>query len=104
MMGADSRAGRVANIFRKIGQTWPALLVLGVGLVLSLIAWRLTEQRVNAEAARDFQQMASRAVEAVDRRVQDNVNLLLGLKGLFNASERVSRREFQLYLSSFQME
>jgi diguanylate cyclase (GGDEF)-like protein/PAS domain S-box-containing protein len=64
----------------------------------------LTEQRVNAEAAREFQQMASRAVELIDRRVQDNVNLLLGLKGLFNASESVSRREFQLYLSSFQME
>src|SRR4029079_7461952 len=44
------------------------------------------------------------AVEIVDRSVQDNVNLLLGLKGLFNASESVSRREFQLFLSSFQME
>ena len=102
---AGHRHKRVlANIFRKFNQTWPALVVLGVGLVISFIAWHLTEQRVNAESSREFQQIASRAVEVVDRRIQDHVNLLLGLKGLFSASESVSRRDFQTYLSSFQVE
>ena len=94
----------MANLLKKISQAWPALLVLGLGLLISLIAWRLTDQRVKAEASREFQQLASRAVDTVDRRIQDNVNLLLGAKGLFGASDDVSRREFQTFLSSFQME
>src|SRR5690349_5567130 len=103
-MAVHRHDGLLGKALSKINQTWPALVVLGLGLVISLVAWHLTGERVNAEAARDFQQTATRAVEIVDRRVQDNVNLLLGLKGLFNASDHVSRREFQLYLSSFQME
>jgi diguanylate cyclase (GGDEF)-like protein/PAS domain S-box-containing protein len=103
-MAVSRHDGVLARVLGKINQTWPALVVLGLGLVISLIAWRLTGQRVSAEASRDFQQTTARAVEIVDRRVQDNVNLLLGLKGLFNASDSVSRREFRLYLSSFQME
>ena len=103
-MRAGNRNHRLANLLNKISQTWPALLVLGLGLLISLIAWRLIEQRVSSEAAHEFQQMSSRAVEAVERQVQDNINLLLGLRGLFNASDHVSRREFQRYLSAFQTE
>ncbi|HKU71074.1 MAG TPA: CHASE domain-containing protein, partial [Burkholderiales bacterium] len=103
-MAVHRHDGMLGTALGRIKQTWPALVVLGLGLVISFIAWHLTEQRVNAEAAREFQQTTTRAVEIVDRRIQDNVNLLLGLKGLFNASDHVSRREFQLYLSSFEME
>jgi CHASE1-domain containing sensor protein len=53
------------SVLRKINQTWPALVVLGLGLLISLVSWHLTGQRADAEAAREFQQVASRAVELV---------------------------------------
>jgi len=103
-MEAAGRSSLLARIVRRIGQTAPAYLVLGLGLVISFAAWRFTEQRVNSEVAGEFQQKTARAVETIDRRVQDSVNLLLGLQGLFSASERVGRGEFQLYLSGFHLE
>jgi diguanylate cyclase (GGDEF)-like protein/PAS domain S-box-containing protein len=102
-MEADSRT-LLARIVRRIGQTLPAYLVLGLGLLISFGVWRFTEQRASAEIAGEFQQKTARAVETVDRRVQDNINLLLGVRGLFDASDRVTREEFQQYLSAFRLE
>lgn len=102
-MGAETRARLWAGMFRRMTRRAPAFLVLGLGLVISLAAWRATEQRVEAEIAGEFQQKAARAVETIDRRIQENISLLVGLKGLFSASERVMRREFQHYLSGFEL-
>ena len=96
--------GMVARVVNRIGPTAPALLVLAVGLAISFVAWRFTESRVNAEIAGEFQQKTSRAVETIDRRIQDSVNLLLGVRGLFNATDNVDRGEFQRYLSGFHLE
>jgi diguanylate cyclase (GGDEF)-like protein/PAS domain S-box-containing protein len=94
----------LARIISRIGPTAPAFLALALGLAVSFAAWRFTQQRVNAEIAGEFQQKTSRAVETIDRRVQDSVNLLLGIKGLFNASGHVDRGDFQRYLSGFHLE
>jgi diguanylate cyclase (GGDEF)-like protein/PAS domain S-box-containing protein len=103
-VAAGGPSSLLARIVRRIGQTAPAYLVLGLGLVISVAAWRFTEQRVNAEVASEFQQKTARVVETIDRQIQDNVNLLLGLKGLFSASEEVTRQEFRRYLAAFQLE
>ena len=99
-----SGRSRLARIVSRIGPTAPAFFVLALGLAISFAAWRFTELRVDAESAGEFQQKTSRAVETIDRRVQDSVNLLLGIKGLFSASEHVDRGDFQRYLSGFQLE
>ena len=78
--------------------------MLVVGLAVSIAAWRVTEQRIGGEAARQFLLETARAAEAIDRRIQDNFNILIGLKGLFNASDRDSREEFHVYLSGFNLE
>jgi diguanylate cyclase (GGDEF)-like protein/PAS domain S-box-containing protein len=103
-LGVGGRSSLVARIVNRVGPTAPAFFVLALGLAISFAAWRFTEGRVNAEVAGEFQQKTSRAVETIDRRVQDSVNLLLGLKGLFNASEHVDRGDFQRYLSGFHLE
>jgi diguanylate cyclase (GGDEF)-like protein/PAS domain S-box-containing protein len=104
LLEADRRSSLLVRIFRRIGQTLPAYLVLGLGVVISIAAWRFTEERVSAEIAGDFRQKTARAVETIDRQIQDSVNLLLGLKGLFSTSEDVTREEFQHYLSVFQLD
>ena len=103
-MEASSSSGLLARLVRRVRQTWPAFLVLCLGLLLSVVAWRFTETGVNAEVAGEFQQKSARAVEAIERRIQDNINLLLGLRGLFGASDQVTRQEFQQYLVGFDLE
>ena len=100
-MEANGRGSLLARILRRVGFSVPALFVLALGLLISFAAWRLTEQRVAAEAESKFQHEVAQAVGALDRRFQDNVNLLVGLRGLFVASDRVDRDDFQRYLSGF---
>ena len=100
-MEAGGRRGILARVIRRVGQTVPAFLVLALGLVISLAAWRSTERRVSGEAETKFQHEIAQAVGALDQRFQDNVNLLVGLHGLFVASDQVDRDDFQRYLSGF---
>jgi diguanylate cyclase (GGDEF)-like protein/PAS domain S-box-containing protein len=97
-MQGDSLFARTLGLGRHAG---PALLVLGIGLSISIAAWKVTEERVGREAETKFQHQVAQAVGTLDRRVQDNINLLIGLRGLFAASNRVDRDEFRLYLSGF---
>src|SRR5688572_19021714 len=100
-MPASSGGSLFANIAGRVGHTWPAFLVLALGFAVTLVAWHFTAQRVGGEAEIKFQHQVAHAVGTLDRRVQDNVNLLVGLRGLFTASGQVSRDEFRLYLSGF---
>jgi diguanylate cyclase (GGDEF)-like protein/PAS domain S-box-containing protein len=99
----NGRGNLLARIVRRVGLSVPALLVLALGLAISIAVWRFTEQRVAAEAEAKFQHEVAQAVGALDRRFQDNVNLLVGLRGLFVASDRVDRDDFQRYLSGFNL-
>ena len=100
-MLAGSRGSHLAWIAARVSHTWPAFGVLALGLVISFVAWDLTEQRVGSEAESKFHHQVAQAVGTLDRRIQDNVNLLIGVRGLFAASNRVDRDEFRAYLSGF---
>src|SRR5258708_34079184 len=88
-----------SDVAKGFSQNRAALVVLVLGLVISFVAWRVAEQRIGGEAAAQFQQDTARATEAIDRRVQEYLNILIGLKGLFDARDPVNRKEFQGYLS-----
>ncbi|HEU0290461.1 MAG TPA: EAL domain-containing protein, partial [Burkholderiales bacterium] len=103
-MGAGSRATLLSGIVPGFGQTPAAFFVLAVGLVISYSAWRFAEQWVGGDAAGKFQNRVTQAVETVEQRFQDNINILLGLKGLFAASHQVDRDEFQRYLAVLDIE
>lgn len=77
--------------------------MLALGLLVSLAGWLFAWQLIRAEAAAGFQHKAAQSLEAIDRRIQENINVLIGLKGLFNASEDVSREEFGRYLGGFKL-
>jgi diguanylate cyclase (GGDEF)-like protein/PAS domain S-box-containing protein len=99
-MAADGHS-LLARWIRRIGQTGPAFFVLGLGLAITFVAWRSTVHQVGAEAEVKFQHQVAQAVGTLDRLLQDNINLLIGLKGLYAASSRVDRDEFQQFLSGF---
>jgi diguanylate cyclase (GGDEF)-like protein/PAS domain S-box-containing protein len=81
--------------------SWQAILVLCLGLAVTFVAWRDAEQRVSREAEVRFGYQAVQARQLLERHVQDNVALLTGLGGLFDASERLDRDEFRQYLDGF---
>jgi len=86
---------------RRVTQIWPAFLVLGLGLAVTFFAWRVIGHQVGREAEVKFDHQVAQAVESLHRQVQDNVSLLIGLRGLFNASEMLERHEFRRYVSEF---
>jgi diguanylate cyclase (GGDEF)-like protein/PAS domain S-box-containing protein len=88
---------------RRATQIWPAFLVLGLGLAVTFFAWRVIGHQVGREAEVNFEHQVAQAVQALDRHVQDNVSLLIGLRGLFNASERLERHEFNRYVAGFEI-
>lgn len=75
--------------------------MLALGLVISVVAWNVSDERLTGETEVKFQHQVAHAAATLDRRIQDNVNLLIGLKGLFAASNQVDRDEFRRYLSGF---
>ena len=102
-MGSYSRTTLLPDIVKTFSQARLAFFVLALGLVISFAAWRFTEERVGGETAAQFQHKVAQTVDTIDRRFQDNLNLLLGLKGLFAASSQVDRDEFQRYLEGLDL-
>ena len=88
---------------RRVLQIWPAVLVLAIGLAITLIAWRATLHQVGRDAEAKFRHDVELALESLDRHLQDNVSLLIGLRGLFNASQSLERDEFRQYVSGFDL-
>ena len=86
---------------KKFRQARAGVLVLVLGVTFSSAAWWYAHRQISADTARKFHRDAAQAAETIDRRVQANIDRLRGLQGLFLASDRVTRREFQIYLSSF---
>jgi diguanylate cyclase (GGDEF)-like protein/PAS domain S-box-containing protein len=87
----------------RILQAWPAFFVLGLGLAVTFAAWRDTDRRVAREAQTQFGHDVEHAVETLDRHIQENVSLLTGLRGLFEASEQIDPHEFRRYLEGFDL-
>jgi diguanylate cyclase (GGDEF)-like protein/PAS domain S-box-containing protein len=101
-MGTESDTSE-RGFLRVLVQSPAAFLILALGLVISFSAWRYTAQQVQAEAEIAFQREVAQATGILDRRIRDNVNLLIGLKGLFDASEEVTGQKFRRYLSGFDL-
>jgi len=84
-------------------QSWPAYFVLALGLAVTYAVWQDIDRRVAREARAQFGYDVSRAVDALERQVQENVSLLIGLRGLFEASEEIDPDEFRRYLEGFDL-
>ena len=80
-----------------------AAIVLAVGLLLSLVL----SQHAGKQAARDAQTQLEHRVSLVlagiGRGIEEYHSLLLGMQGLFLASEQVSRREFHRYTDNLRL-
>lgn len=72
-----------------------AALVLGV--VLSIVGYRLINDLVRFEERSSFRVLAEQQASALQRRLERNIETVHALGGLFDASETVSRNEFTIF-------
>ena len=82
---------------------WAAFAVLGIGLALSAAAAYWTAKQVQREVWLKFESAVEDARDTVDARIRAYSDVLLGARGLFIASETVSRGEFRDYIESLDL-
>ena len=80
-----------------------ALVVLAVGCGLSVAASYWTSNQLEHEARLQFEYAATDARDAVESRIRSYADVLIGVRGLFAASNSVSRTDFRDYVDSLDL-
>jgi CHASE1-domain containing sensor protein len=91
---------RVAEVLQKPGTSW---IVLACSLVLTFAAWRLSDRAVDREAESLFEDRTEDLSTALEARMGRYKQVLMGSAALFQASESLSRQEFQTYISTLHL-
>ncbi|MBI5107404.1 MAG: CHASE domain-containing protein [Rhodocyclales bacterium] len=72
-------------------------LVLAIGIVASLAYWRQAESQRQEDERRHFEASFTQLQGDLQRRIDELRGLVVGIQGLFLASERIDRSEFRNY-------
>ncbi len=80
-----------------------ALVVLAIGLVLSAAASYWAAHQVERDAKAQFESAVNDARDAVETRLRAYSDVLLGIRGLFAASDSVTRSAFRDYIDSLDL-
>ena len=91
---------KFANIVSRVST---AYLVLAIGIVLSIATAYFAASMVEREARLKFDSAIADASDAVESRIRTYSDVLLGVRGLFIASDAVSRSEFRDYIDSLDL-
>ncbi|MET0357068.1 MAG: CHASE domain-containing protein [Cellvibrio sp.] len=81
---------------------WMTLLLLVLLLLTIFISLTLRSQSKQFVQAA-FQQQADDLVQSIQLKMRDYEQILLGTKGLYEASQSVEREEFHRYINSFEL-
>jgi PAS domain S-box-containing protein len=80
----------------KLNWFAPAIIIL-VGIILSVTAFVVTRSWESQEIQMKFELLIDNNFASLRRELDIYIEVLLGLKGLFEASDFVSRQEFQTF-------
>jgi diguanylate cyclase (GGDEF)-like protein/PAS domain S-box-containing protein len=92
--------GRVPRRAGFLAPLHIACIVLAAGLAISYALWRHAEGNQARETRAHFDASSGLALAGIQRRMDELQTLLLGVQGLFIASERVDRKQFQRYYNN----
>jgi signal transduction histidine kinase len=87
-----------------LGRTVVAYAVLGVALLLTGLAFYYVRQNVEARERARFEEITAATEQAVDRRMNTYIDAMLDGRGLFAASESVTREEWREYVAGSGLE
>ena len=74
--------------------------MLAIGIILSAAAAYWTTDKLQREVRLEFDRAVSAAQAAIESRIRAHADVLHGVRGLFIASDFVSRRDFRDYIDS----
>jgi signal transduction histidine kinase len=80
-----------------------ASALLAFGIVLSVAAYRFTERQIAQDARSKFENESVQIQQALERRLASYAHLLLGLRGLYRATDAINRGEFRDYVVSLEL-
>ena len=80
-----------------------AAIVLAIGLLLSLFLWHHAGKQVAQETQTQLDHRVNLVLAGIERSLEEYNSLLLGMQGLFLASEQVTRREFKRYTDNLRL-
>ncbi len=103
----SSRSGALVGAAGPLGpsrldalrRAWPAYVVLACTLLLAFGAWRYAERTVRASEQERFDRAVALSREAIDRRLDAYVQILMGVRALFAGNASVERPEFKSYVA-----
>ena len=72
-------------------------VVLAIGLAISFALWRSAESNLARATRLQFEASSSLALTSIQRRMEEYQTMVLGLQGLFIASNHIDRDEFRRY-------
>ncbi len=93
------KAPRFSSLWSWLG----ALSVFTVGLAVSVYAYFFTAEQLENALRSRFDARAVVALAQIDKRLNDYRNVILGLQGLFIASEKVAAKEFHNYTENLKL-
>jgi PAS domain S-box-containing protein len=87
----------------SLRHAWPAFVVLACTLLLTFGAWRYARETVRADEQDRFDRIVAMSRDAIDRRLDAYVQILLGVRALFAGSATVDRAEFSAYVAALDL-
>jgi signal transduction histidine kinase len=100
MKSGPAALERVRSFMRdQLDRTLVAYVVLAVALLLTGLAYYYVRQNVEARERARFEEITQAAELAVDRRMNTYIDAMLDGRGLFAASESVTREEWRKYVA-----
>ena len=81
-----------------------AWLILVTSLLITLFAWKISDDYADRRARERFEFQVNEAENAINKRFVNYEQVLRGGLGLFKASQNVSRREWHIYVTTLEID
>lgn len=94
------------HTMNRFSRLHPLLLpgiILAVGFTTTAILWSLTEAHARQARELDVEFLAAQVANRIEDHLQDNVQLLRGVAGLFDTPEWITRERFHRYVKALQL-
>ena len=91
---------RIAALYRHQATAWVMLML---GLMVTALAWFLTDRAVTVKAQERFGFQSAELSQAIQRRLLEYETILRGGVGFFEASSEVTREEWRRYVASLRL-
>ena len=93
---------RLTHLGRYLRRGTAAYGVLLIALLLTVIAWYYVRQVVEVQNRARFEESTQATQEALERRTKAYLDAMFGARGLYYASESVTRRDWSDYVKGIE--